>query len=73
MEEMDNQDGSVITSTRFPKGDSNALIDELLAISDLPDAMRAQILEKSTGNPFLRRGSGADAARWGFRSSRGKR
>jgi tetratricopeptide (TPR) repeat protein len=53
MEEMGDQGGSVIHLHPLSEGDSNALIDELLEISDLPDSMRAQILEKSSGNPFF--------------------
>jgi class 3 adenylate cyclase/tetratricopeptide (TPR) repeat protein len=33
--------------------DSNELIDRLLAIAELPDSLRASILEKSGGNPFF--------------------
>ena len=34
-------------------GDSSALIDSLLSISDLPDRLRHLILEKAEGNPFF--------------------
>jgi tetratricopeptide (TPR) repeat protein len=53
MEKMGGQQGTVIHLHPLSEGDSNALIDELLEISDLPDSLRAQILEKSTGNPFF--------------------
>lgn len=33
--------------------DSNELINRLLAIADIPDSLRANILEKSDGNPFF--------------------
>jgi tetratricopeptide (TPR) repeat protein len=33
--------------------DSNELVDNLLAISNLPDPLRARILQKSEGNPFF--------------------
>ena len=53
MDEKGNWGGSVIALHPLTAGDSSALIDELLEISDLPDSLRAQILEKSTGNPFF--------------------
>jgi len=33
--------------------ESNELVDRLLAIAELPDRLRASILEKSAGNPFF--------------------
>jgi tetratricopeptide (TPR) repeat protein len=53
IEAMGDQKGSVITLHPLSVGDSNTLIDELLEISDLPESLRAQILEKSSGNPFF--------------------
>jgi tetratricopeptide (TPR) repeat protein len=52
-EEVYDQQSTVIQLHPLSHGDSNALVDDLLAISDLPDSLRAQILEKSTGNPFF--------------------
>ncbi len=35
------------------EADSSELVDNLLAISDLPDPLRSRILQKSEGNPFF--------------------
>ena len=45
--------GVVIQLHPLSPSDSNALVDDLLAISDMPDLLRRQILEKSGGNPFF--------------------
>ena len=44
---------SEISLQPLSQADSGELVDSLLAISDLPDPLRAQILEKSEGNPFF--------------------
>ena len=47
------QQGSVIQLHPLSQSDSNSLVEDLLAISDLPQPLRAQILEKSGGNPLF--------------------
>ncbi len=35
------------------QSESNELVDRLLAVAEIPDSLRANILEKSDGNPFF--------------------
>ncbi len=42
-----------IILTPLSSAESNELVNRLLAIADLPDRLRANILEKSGGNPFF--------------------
>ncbi|MFN2190075.1 MAG: adenylate/guanylate cyclase domain-containing protein, partial [Candidatus Promineifilaceae bacterium] len=53
MEEAGHSKREVILLGPLSEGDSTTLIDEMLAIPDLPEAIRRQILDKSAGNPFF--------------------
>jgi class 3 adenylate cyclase/tetratricopeptide (TPR) repeat protein len=53
MEAMDPQKSSVIQLHPLSYSESSAMVDELMAISELPETLRTEILEKSTGNPFF--------------------
>ncbi|MCO6450078.1 MAG: AAA family ATPase [Caldilineales bacterium] len=44
---------SEITLSPLSADDSNALVDNLLAVADLPNALRREIITKSDGNPFF--------------------
>jgi class 3 adenylate cyclase/tetratricopeptide (TPR) repeat protein len=52
-EKLGGQSNGVLLLRPLSERDSNALIDELLGGSELPGSLRAQILEKSSGNPFF--------------------
>ncbi len=44
---------TVLELQPLSNSESNQLVDELLAAADLPEPLRARILEKSGGNPFF--------------------